>query len=128
MEPSLFLARLIGLMSILMGLSMLLRRKMLMNVFHELAKSAAISYILGTLLVVMGLILILMHNIWNVGYQLVITLFGWLLLLEGSIYLFASTRLIKKYIAGLDNKKMYYFIGVAYVLVGAYLAYVGFGI
>lgn len=126
MDTSFFLAKVLGILAILMGASMVLRRKMLLSIFHELSQSRAVSYILGVLMVVFGLVIVSSHNVWRWGFELAITLFGWIALLEGTMYLFISEKALKKYLRTLDSKRVYYFIGVTYLVVGAVLAYIGF--
>ena len=126
METSIFLERFVGIVSLVMGTSMVLRRKMLLGVFHELSENRTISYILGTLLMMVGLSIVLQHNVWLLGPQLAVTLFGWLALTEGTSYLFISNRTMRHYMAALDNKVIYFSIGASYLVLGSYLVCAGF--
>lgn len=125
METSIFLAQLMGTFSLIMGFSMLAKRKMLISIFHELSNSRALSYILGTLIFLLGLLVILNHNVWELSPRIAITIVGWVILIEGGSYLFVSKETLKKYLAFLDNRKIYYIIAVGYLILGSYLAYFG---
>ena len=126
METSIFLAKLMGLFSIVMGLSMFARRKMLMSIFHEISTNRALSYILGVLIFIIGLLIVLSHNVWGRGFPIVITIIGWGVLLEGAVFLFMSSESLERYLASLDSKKVYYFIALAYLFLGLYLIFSGF--
>ncbi len=126
METSIFLARLMGIVCLVLGVSMLVERKMLLGIFHELAKNRTLSYVLGALILVLGLIIVLSHNIWENGFPLVITVLGLVITIEGGAYIFMSKHALEKYVGMLNNKKIYYIIAFSYCLVGSYLAAVGF--
>lgn len=62
MDSTIFLARIMGLYALVEGASMLVKRRMLLGVFSEMAKSRALSYIVGVCIVIIGLLLVLGHN------------------------------------------------------------------
>jgi hypothetical protein len=126
MENSIFLAQLMGIFSLAMGFSMLAKRKMLISIFYELSDSRALSYILGTLIFLLGLLVILNHNVWELSPRIIITIVGWGILIEGGSYLFISKETLRKYLAFLDNRKVYYIIAAGYLILGTYLSYFGF--
>ena len=126
MAQTQFLAQLIGAFSIIMGLSMLARRKMLTSIFHELSQNRALSYILGVLIFLIGLLLVLSHNIWQGLLQTIITLLGWGVVLEGVFFLFVSEQTLKKYLVMPNRKEVYYLIAAVYLALGLYLSYSGF--
>src|SRR3989338_6571373 len=125
METSIFLAQLMGIFSLVMGFSMLAKQKMLISIFHELSGSRALSYILGTLMFLLGLLVILNHNVWELSPRIIITIIGWVILIEGGSFLFVSKETLRRYLAFLDNRKIYYVIAVGYLILGSYLAYFG---
>lgn len=126
METSVLLAKLIGFTALAMGASMALRRKMLLSIFHELSQSRALSYILGTLMFVMGLLIILNHNIWSPGFPFLITVLGYFVLLEATAYLFVSKKFLEKYFAQINDKKVYYLIAIGYLVLGFFMLFKGF--
>ena len=125
METSIFLAQLMGIFSLVMGFSMLAKQKMLISIFHELSDSRALSYILGTLEFLLGLLVILNHNVWELSPRIIITIIGWVILIEGGSFLFVSKETLRKYLVFLDNRKIYYVIAAGYLILGSYLVYFG---
>ena len=128
MDISFFLAQLIGLYSIVIGLSMLIKRKMLMDIFQEIFSTRALSYVMGVLMLIMGLLLVLTHTVWQVTLSIVITVIGWFVLVEAVIFLFSSQKTLAKALIALNNTKIYYAISTVYLALGAYLVYSSFGL
>jgi len=121
-----FLAQLIGLYSIVMGLSMAIKRKMLMDVFKEMFHTRSLSYVMGVLMLILGLLLVLMHTIWQGTLSIVISILGWFVLLEALTFLFSSQKTLAKSLDALKNRKVYYAISIVYFVLGIYLVYSGF--
>lgn len=128
METSFFFAKLLGGILFLMGSSMLLRPKIAMTVFREIAAQRAFSYLLGTLLITFGLTIVITHNVWEVGFPLAITLIGWDLLIEGTLCLFFSQTLVEKYFGPLQKQSVLLSIALVQLLLGTYLLFAGFSI
>ena len=127
MANTAFLAQFMGAFVIIMGTSMLFRRRLVTSVFDEVFSSRAITYIVGILEVIGGVLIVLSHNIWSGSLATAVTILGWLLLIEGVIYLVASSRFLKKIALRFHNKKAYYTFAVFYILIGIYLMYASFG-
>ena len=128
MEDTLFLAQLLGSVSIILAVVIILRRKLIVHVFSEFVNNRALAFVVGILEVIAGLALVIKHFTWDSTLETAITIFGWLLLLEGIFYLFVTRRILRKVIKWLDNKSAYYFFALLYLVLGVYLAYVGFGL
>ena len=126
LDKTTFLAQLIGLFFMTAGLAMTLRRKMMMSIFRDFFRTRALSYLLGVLLLLTGLLIMLQHNLWQGLTQILISGLGWYLFIESVVYLFRSEGRMKKALEWLENKKLYYFISFAYLLLGGYLVYAGF--
>ena len=99
---------------------------MLLSIFHELSQSRALSYILGAIMFIMGVLIVLNHNIWSGGFPFLITVLGYFVLIEGAVYLFVSKNFLEKWLNAVNNKKVYYLIAAAYLTLGFYLAGKGF--
>lgn len=125
MEATLFLARLIGIYCLVMGASML-KRDMMMEIFREVARQRAITYIMGALMLLLGLCVVLTHTRWNSALAVVVTVLGWEVVAESFVFLFASKEQVVKYIHTLENAMTYYIITAGYLIIGAYLIYNGF--
>ncbi len=125
MELSLFLAKVIGLFLVLAAATLLVNRKNVDLLFNLYSRPAAV-YLTGFLETVLGIVLILVNNVWVLDFRIIITLIGWILLVRGIGRILFPSRVIhmlKKF------KKMQSIITPLLIfvfLVGAYLAYMGF--
>ena len=125
---SIFLAKLLGIYMILVGLIFMLRRKAMMPAMKELIKNKSLIYIIAIRELLAGLAIILGHNIWTLGFEVIITVVGWLMLLEGIIYLILPNRLMQKLFGKFNTPVWYGAGGVAAIIIGLYLAGRGFGL
>lgn len=125
MELSLFLAKIIGLFLVIVAGALLLNRKNV-NLLFSIYRNPESVFLTGVLDTFIGLSLVFTHNIWVMNFQVIITLVGWILLLRGAgrmLFPQKVVRMLEKY------KKMQSLITLMLVMVliiGAYLAYMGF--
>jgi uncharacterized membrane protein len=85
MQTSIFLARLIGPVFLVMGLGIFLNREGYRAMAREFLKSRALIYIAGLLALVPGIAMVLTHNVWVADWRVIITIFGWLAVIGGVI-------------------------------------------
>ncbi len=78
MQTSIFLARLIGPLFLVMGVSALVNGDGYRAMAEEFLKSRALIYIAGLLAFLPGLAIVLTHNVWTADWRVLITVFGWL--------------------------------------------------
>ncbi|NCN53093.1 hypothetical protein GW950_01365 [Candidatus Wolfebacteria bacterium] len=129
MDLSLFLAQAFGIYLFVMGLSILFKRDTLIQAEHML-ENKAFLWIFGTFPLMLGIILILNHNIWEQNWRLIITLISWSTFLKGVTILLLPTNWIvklEKWMVEL-HPKFIPFYAILMVLLGGYLAYLGFGL
>ncbi|GEM_PF-6461436 len=125
MDTTIFLSKVIGIFCLVMGASML-KRDAMMDVFRELSRDRALSYVMGVLMLMLGLSLTMAHTKWGNPPSIVITLLGWGILLEAMAFLFSSKEMVVTYVNTLENKTVYYLVALGYLLIGAYLSYGAF--
>lgn len=128
MENTALLAQFLGLFSVILALSALVRRKMIVHIMKDVLKNRAATYLIGILEVVGGLLLVLKHSVWTDTLTTAVSVLGWLLLIEGIFYLFASQKFIRSFVKALDNYRGYYIFSVIYFVLGVYLVYAGFAL
>ena len=74
-----------------------------------------------------GLALVLSHNMWNTTPEIIISIFGWGLVLEGAFYMLASDDAVEALIKQVNISAWYWAGGFISLLVGGYLTAFGFG-
>lgn len=126
MDNTMFFAQLIGVYALVMGASMALRKKMLLGVFRDMVRERSVSYLLGVMILIIGLLLIFNHNAWTSTASKLITVLGWMVTAEGVAFLFVSEKQLKSGLAWLNKDNFYYTVTLGYLVIGCYLVYIGF--
>ena len=123
---TIFLAQAIGILFIIIGLSLTTERKMVMSIFKELFKHRVLTYIWGMITLVISIIMILWHNIWNGITGLAVTVLGWYLFLEALVYVFLPQKYFSALLSWSQRKLVLYSLAAAFLLVGTYFFCYGF--
>lgn len=126
MQLSLALAQMIGIFLMLVSASMIVRRRTIDLLFEAYEKATTV-YVTGIVETMLGIIMVLNHNIWTADFRVAITLIGWMLLLRGVGRTFFP-RETAKTLAKFRKMESYFVpLLVGIFIFGAYLAYKGFG-
>lgn len=125
MDTSIFLAKLLGLLLMFVCAAVLKNAHNYERLVKEITNNLALLVFSGALLVAGGLSVVLSHNVWEANWRGLITLLGWLILLKGALRIFAPEKMMQ----WAQNMKPQTVRRscMAFFLLGAYLAAVGFG-
>lgn len=85
MQSSIFIARLVGPVMLVAGLSVLLNRQNFRSFAEQFLESRALLFLAGLVVMSAGLAIVLAHNVWTGDWRTLVTLFGWLLVLGGAV-------------------------------------------
>ncbi|MBI2049851.1 MAG: hypothetical protein HYT35_00105 [Candidatus Staskawiczbacteria bacterium] len=124
MELSNFLANILGFSFIVMSLSLLINQKNIKKLFESVENEVGLFYS-GLFHSVVGIAIILGHNLWVSDWRVVITLLGWFALAKGLGQLFfpeMALVIIKK----TKNSQWLPYALLAAVVLGCFLIYFGF--
>ena len=125
METSIFLAKVIGLVSVISVLAVFAQFKTFQKSEEEAARSAVFVYVSGFLILILGVLLVVSHNVWVSDWRVVITIVSWLVLLKGLGRLFFP-QAVRQLIERKKNNRWFLLGEVAMLAVGLYLLYYGF--
>lgn len=129
MFNSFFLAKLFGLYLIVRGVMVLLKRRELQRTIDDFIKDSPLRWITGEMVLIVGLLLVLSHNVWEWSWRLVITVLSWIVLLKAVAFLLLPQGKFDKMFRSVSKKKNWYVIGgVICVVLGLYLVFKGAGI
>jgi hypothetical protein len=125
---TLYLARVLGLALIALGLIIAVRRNYYIAVYPMIVTERMTRMVFATFALIGGLLLALADPLWQTLPSVVISLIGWMIVLEALVYLAVPDAQLAKLIA-MVNKPVAYVVGaVLAVVLGIYLAAVGFGL
>lgn len=120
---STFLASALGWYMTIIGLLMLLRRDQIKTVMTEMISQKSAVFLFGILSVIVGLLMVLSHNIWVQTWQVTVTIMAWLILISGLLRLFNPSMVNNWVKSVLKNKQNLVGQGFIVLLIGVYLLY-----
>lgn len=127
METTIFLAKLIGICAFITGVAFGFSWKKFRDMINQMADNLGIFYIIVIIELVAGVALILSHNLWGNLLESLVSIFGWLMAVEATLYLLMNHETVKKLISYFNKKPFYIFGSVFYIVLGIYFIYSGFG-
>ena len=92
---TLFFAQVIGAYLFLMSLAMLIHQGRYRKVGTDLVVNTTISTVMGMIGLLLGLVIVVTHNIWVSDWPVVITIIGWVLILTNLLRIFFQNRMRK---------------------------------
>lgn len=87
MAASVFIAKILGVTYLVVGIGIVNNQKHYRNVLHSFLKEDALMYLGGVISLVVGLVLVLVHNHWVADWRILVTLIGWLATIKGVVIL-----------------------------------------
>jgi hypothetical protein len=126
METSIFLARLIGPVLLVMGVGMVANRQGFRTMAEEFLASRALIFLAGLLALVPGLAIVLVHNVWAFDWRLIITLLGWLSVIGGMFRILMPQQVTAVGSAMLARGYVMTVGGIAMLTIGAILTLFGY--
>ncbi len=125
MELSIFLAKVIGPVLMLVALSLAVNRDNIDLLFDTYRSSAAV-FITGVVELFLGMAMVVGHNVWTLDFRVVLTLIGWMLVLRGAGRTFFPSRIPSMLSRFRKAQAAFVPLLIVVFLIGAYLAYSGF--
>ena len=128
MELSIFLAKLIGLYMVITGLAVVAKQKNIMDQLVKMVKNVSLIFFGGAIDLLIGLAIVLSHNIWlGTPSQTIITLVGWIVLIKALLLMFLPSKSLVELARYFNNRSVLMLKMVFYIAIGLYLAGAGFG-
>jgi hypothetical protein len=126
MPTSIFLAKLLGPVLVLVAINLFLNPRTFRTMASEIVKSVTLVYLFGIMDFIAGLAILLVHNVWALHWYVLITLLGWLLLLRG-IARTVATGKVMAYAATVATRRDLYAVAAAVTgVAGLILCYFGY--
>ncbi len=121
---SVFLARLIGLFTVVFVVALLIRGSAMIAVA---VADGPVMLCYAIISLAIGLAMVLGHNAWSGGpLPVVVTLVGWLILAKGIFLLFLTPQALTRLLEQLHYGEHIYLYVVPTLVLGLYLTWAGF--
>ncbi|MFJ1267620.1 hypothetical protein ACD661_03495 [Legionella lytica] len=120
MDNSRFLAKAIGAYLLIVSLSMFINMNSFVSLVNEITKNEPLLFVTGFFTLIIGILLVLTHNLWVRDWRVIITLIAWLTLLKGASIIFHPAMLYTY------TATIHYIGATIDAIIGIVLCYFGF--
>jgi len=124
MDLSIYLAKVMGLYLVIAYVSVLTNNKIIPSMIKDIIKDKGLMMFGGALALIMGLLVVLTHNIWSADWIGLVTLLGWVVLVKGAV-MFLFPGQFPKWATNLNSNAII-IASVVMLVIGIYLTYIGF--
>jgi len=126
MGTSVFIAKIFGLTYLVVAVGLLLNQATFKQVIEDFCKSVVAVFYGGILSLVIGIVIVLTHNIWKASWVALITIIGWGGLIKGIWMIVFPNSVFKFMEAYLRNEGLVKAHGILALVFGLALTYFGF--
>ncbi len=126
MDTSLFLARLLGPMLVVLAVGLLVRQDSWRTMANDFVANRPLLFLSGFLTLLGGLALVNTHNVWEAGWPVIITIFGWLAVIGGTARMLFPETVVGISARMLKEKTWLTVAGAVEGLLGLWLCYAGY--
>ena len=119
-----YLAEIWGISLVIVCLALLIKEKHLKRLFASMETEDNL-FSWGLISFVMGVAMVLAHNVWVKNWQVAVTVLGWISLAKGLSLLFLP-ELTKKWVRKMENQQWLPIALVVGVFIGLVITYLGF--
>ena len=116
-----FLATVMGWYLVITSVFLLARYDYARSVMADVMAQRGLLFTLAIITLVIGLLLVVTHNVWFMSWPVVITILSWLILIGGLIRLFCPESAIRMGQALLDDPIKMRVAAIIFLLIGLYL-------
>lgn len=121
-ELTIKIAELIGPVYFAVGLGIFFSKDYYLKVYRDLEKETLAVLMGGISSLVIGLVILLNHNIWDSFLASMVTLIGWLALIKG-LMLLVFPKAMNKFGDKIAQSGIINFVAFFAILLGAYISY-----
>lgn len=122
---SIFYAQVMGVWFFLVALAMLTSPSRFRKTLLDSVSANTTITLVGFIGLLLGLLVVITHNLWVSAWPVVVTLVGWFLVVQGVIRLFWPDSFVKM-VKDLCAKNGFTFWSWGWLIVGLYLIWAGF--
>ena len=126
MSTSLYIARLMGPVLLVMGLGMVVEHETVSRISGDFLSNLSLIYLAGILTLLAGLVIVNAHNLWIADWRVIITVFGWLAVIGGVLRILLPSQ-VQTLGAGFAASAAAIILGgVVTLVLGAFLSWMGY--
>ncbi|MFA6292088.1 MAG: hypothetical protein WC637_09920 [Victivallales bacterium] len=127
MEMSVFIAKIAAVIYLSASLGGFSGRDYYRRISDDMFKNAALTYLMGFITAIIGVIIVDCHNLWVRDWTVMITVIGWLALIKG-VLIIACPNLMQRLSEPFLAEKALKIFPYVTLLLGLVFAYFGFAV
>ncbi len=123
MDTSSILTQIVGPLFIIISLSMIINTSNYKKMFKEITKDSVILYMSGFISFIIGMLIVLFHNVWSLNWYIIITILWYMAVFKWiSLIIFPdfAIKISKKIVI---KKSFIKTVGLAYLIIWVYISY-----
>lgn len=128
MATTVLLSRVLGVFIVIIGAAALFRRQALAELVATFSRDRTLRTLFAAVELLAGLFLVAMHRAWDTAPAIIISLIGWMAVLESSAYLLLPDRIVQSFLAPFARPGVIAGCGAVALVLGLWLAAYGFGV
>ena len=118
-------ARLFGISLLAIGLGIIMNRDYYKKVISEMMKNTSGLLVWGLFALIVGLLIVIYHNVWVSSWEVLITIFGWIAIIKGAMIIVVPKS--TEWFMDMYKKNSFFtFTGVLALVLGGVMCYFGF--
>ena len=121
-----FLAEYLGTFILVVSAVFLIRYETFLDYAREFADNTHMRFNVAFIELAAGLGIVILHNVWVLGYEGVVTAIGWLMVLEAIFHLLATDEQEEHLIQSINKNHYWRYYGLISMFLGLYLVTKGF--
>lgn len=123
---TLYLAKILSLYLLIVGVAMLFNKNYYQSILTTLVKNEPLLLVTGFIALILGLLMVVFHNIWVWDWPVFVTVIGWLALLKGILRLMFPRRFLNAQIHFIQSNIYYNTSFIVLIVLGIFLACMAF--
>jgi hypothetical protein len=123
MRTSTLIAGLLGPTLIANGVAVLLNLAAWRGLAEQFTRDPVLIYVVGVAVFIAGLAIVRSHNVWTDGWPVVVTVFGWLVLLAGLVRMLFPVQLVAMAVGMIRAPGVLPGAAIVQLLLGGFFSY-----
>lgn len=125
---TLLLAKVFGLALVAIGIALIAYRDLYAQMTRDFIQQRLLRTVISFSELVVGLFIVIGHNVSSPVPAAVITVLGWMFVLEGASYLLLPEKWTTRFVSAVNRPQVFIASGVIGIVLGIYLADYGFAL
>ncbi|VVC75550.1 hypothetical protein AQUSIP_08400 [Aquicella siphonis] len=126
MNISRFLSKVLGIYLVIVSVALLVNLREFAGYVDALIRDAPLMFITGFFTLIIGIMMVVSHNIWKWDWRVIITILSWVILIKGASIILYPHFVDQLSILFVQNTLFAYAAGIVDFFLGLMLCYFGF--